>query len=145
MIFQSPSYPGTYDLNLNCTYLFKARKDHRIELAFSSFDLEGASPQCSNDYIVVRDGPNEKSTLINKFCGTKEPAPIISSTNLLYVFFVSNDKFTFQGFNGTYRVISEGRSRVLLSCKPVACIHRVSCVKGAFWLDLYWKKRMSRE
>ena len=111
-IFQSPSYPRTYLSDVNCTYLFKAQEGHRIELRFSAFRLEGASPICDNDYIVVRDGPSEKSPLINKFCGPVEPRPIISSKNSLYLYFVSNEKFVFDGFNGTYRVISEGKTGV---------------------------------
>lgn len=107
MTFDSPSYPNTYPLSLNCTYLFTAPEGHRIELAFSSFQMEGASPRCTNDYIEVREGPNGKSSLIDKFCGSLEPKPVISSANSVYLFFVSNDKFQFQGFRGTYRIVSE--------------------------------------
>ncbi|KAJ7389720.1 hypothetical protein OS493_029620 [Desmophyllum pertusum] len=108
MIFHSPLYPSTvYPLSINCTYLFKAPEGHRIELVFSTFHLEGASPRCNNDYIVVRDGPSENSPLINKFCGAQDLKPIISSTNSIHMYFVSNDIYAFDGFNGTYRVISE--------------------------------------
>jgi len=84
-----------------------APKGHRIELTFSTFQLEGASPTCANDYIEVRDGPSGTSSLIDKFCGTKDPKPIISSGNSVYLFFASNNKFVYQGFNGTYRDIPE--------------------------------------
>ena len=75
--------------------------------------MEGASPRCTNDYIEVRDGPNGKSSLIDKFCGSLEPKPVISSANSVYLFFVSNDKFQFQGFRGTYRIVSEGEPSVM--------------------------------
>ena len=106
--FNSPSHPGTYPASITCTYLFTAPRGHRIELTFSTFRLEGASPSCSNDYILVRDGPSEKSALIKRLCATKNPGPIISSANSIYLFFVSNDQFVFQGFMGTYRTASEG-------------------------------------
>lgn len=94
-------------MNLNCTYLFKAQEGYRIELSFDSFQLEGAFPQCRSDYIVVRDGSSGESPLIGKFCGSNKPAPIISSENSLYFFFVSNEKDPFDGFSGSYRVIDE--------------------------------------
>lgn len=111
MIFQSPSYPSRYIVNLNCTYLFKAPEGDRIELSFDSFQLEGAFPQCGSDYIAVRDGSSGESPLIGKFCGSNKPAPIISSENSLYFFFVSNEKDPFDGFSGSYRVIDEGTSK----------------------------------
>lgn len=127
--FNSPSFPGAYPLSITCTYLFTAPRGHRIELTFSTFNLEGASPKCTNDYVEVRDGPSEKSTLIKRLCGTIKPVPIISSANSIYLFFESNDKFVFQGFRGTYRTASEGelgRLPAKACAGPQCCLYIVS-------------------
>ena len=70
-----------------------------ITLNFTDFDLEGSS-RCFYDYLEVRDGPDENSTLIGKFCGdpTLTPDPITSSFNHVWIKFVTDGSIQNRGF-----------------------------------------------
>ncbi|XP_077870078.1 CUB domain-containing protein 2-like [Saccoglossus kowalevskii] len=57
----SPSYPGPYPSNSNCTYVITIEQEDRVKVTFVEFDLEGYG--CSFDYLHVRDGDSRgKST-----------------------------------------------------------------------------------
>ncbi len=57
-----------------------------ITIQFSDFDIEGHY-DCAYDFLEVRDGDNENSTLIGRFCGdpTTTPPPIESTHNYLWM------------------------------------------------------------
>ena len=55
------------------------------------FDIEG-SYNCNFDYLEIRDGDNENSTLIGKFCGDPSLTPDPSEISLFSFFFSSSLK-----------------------------------------------------
>ena len=80
----SPSYPGNYPDNADCVYIISQPPDTVILLNFLNMDVENHST-CKYDYLQVRDGSSEGSPLLEKLCGTKTPAPIQSSKNLVWM------------------------------------------------------------
>ena len=57
---------------------------------------------CVYDYLEVRDGHDDDSPLIGKYCGYKVPEDIRSSSNKLYVKFVSDGSVQKAGFAATF-------------------------------------------
>ena len=57
---------------------------------------------CVYDYVEVRDGIDSVSPLLGKYCGYRIPADIRSTTNQLYVKFVSDGSVQKEGFAATF-------------------------------------------
>jgi tolkin protein len=57
---------------------------------------------CVYDYVEVRDGHEDNARLIGKYCGPKMPADVKSTTNRLYVKFVSDASVQKAGFAATF-------------------------------------------
>lgn len=123
-IIQSPNYPLEYLPLSSCQWLVQAEKNHKILLTFNKFDLE-ISERCSNDYLEIRDGPDETSKLIGKFCGAIKPKNLQSSSNSLYIKFVSDNQFGKTGFNITYDDDLDECEQNLNDCEQT-CINQVN-------------------
>ena len=82
----SPFHPNPYPSDRSCSYVIAQPAGTRIRIEFSDFDIEG-SYDCSFDYLEIRDGDNENSTLIGRYCGDPSliPAPIDSQMNYLWM------------------------------------------------------------
>jgi len=52
--------------------------------------------------VEVRDGHDEKSPLLGKFCGYKMPEDVKSTGNKLYVKFISDGSVQKAGFAATF-------------------------------------------
>ena len=57
---------------------------------------------CVYDYLEIRDGHEDTSRLIGRFCGYKIPEDIKSSGNKLFVKFVSDGSVQKLGFSATF-------------------------------------------
>uniref|UniRef100_A0A8C5FRN7 Metalloendopeptidase n=1 Tax=Gadus morhua TaxID=8049 RepID=A0A8C5FRN7_GADMO len=58
---------------------------------------------CSYDYLDVRDGGSASSPLLGRFCGhDKKPADLQSSSNQLWITFVSDGSVNNAGFSATF-------------------------------------------
>lgn len=99
----SPQYPGYYTNNASCVWRLRVPRSHVIRLEFLYFDLE-YHPQCSNDFVEVRDG-FESSTVLGRFCGQSFPSAIESSGRTMLITFVSNERLIGGGFRARYRAI----------------------------------------
>lgn len=56
------------------------------------------------DYLAVRDGDNENSTLIGRFCGdpSRTPETIVSTLNYVWMNFVTDGSVQNRGFRMNY-------------------------------------------
>lgn len=52
----------------------------------------------------VRDGSEETAPLFGKYCGSTLPAPILSSTNVLWIRFKSDSSVSHAGFRAVYEI-----------------------------------------
>lgn len=57
---------------------------------------------CAYDYLEVRDGANENSPLIGRFCGYDKPEDIRSTSNTLWMKFVSDGTVNKAGFAANF-------------------------------------------
>lgn len=57
---------------------------------------------CAYDYLEVRDGTSENSPLIGRFCGYDKPEDIRSTSNTLWMKFVSDGTVNKAGFAANF-------------------------------------------
>ncbi|XP_074049030.1 cubilin [Macrotis lagotis] len=86
---KNPGWPKNYTHNLDCSTILRAPQNHSITLFFHSFSVESTS-ECRNDFLEVRNGSDESSPLLGKYCGAQLPNPIFSKNHLLYLRFKSD-------------------------------------------------------
>ena len=97
----SPNYPDDYRPNKECVWKITVPESFAVALKFQSFEVENHD-SCVYDYLEVRDGHDERSPLIGKFCGYKVPDDIKSHSNKLYVKFVSDGSVQKAGFAASF-------------------------------------------
>uniref|UniRef100_A0A671XF34 Cubilin n=1 Tax=Sparus aurata TaxID=8175 RepID=A0A671XF34_SPAAU len=106
-ILISPNWPNNYANNRQCVYLVRLPAGERVALNFTHMNLETHS-NCSFDYVEVRDGRMETDPLIGRYCGSSLPAPILSSSNFLWIRFRSDSSVSKAGFRAVYEVACGG-------------------------------------
>ncbi|KAK2192635.1 hypothetical protein NP493_27g02025 [Ridgeia piscesae] len=97
----SPNYPDYYKANKECVWKITVTEGYSVALTFQSFEVENHD-NCVYDYLEIRDGHEDDSPLIGKYCGYKVPTPIKSTSNKLYVKFVSDGSVQKAGFAATF-------------------------------------------
>lgn len=94
---ESPNYPQLYLPNKKCVWRISMPADYQVALEFYSFDLQ-PSDNCTRDYVEVRKGFHEKSRLIGRYCGNSLPPILASTSNQMYIKFVSDASGRGRGF-----------------------------------------------
>ena len=102
----SYNYPLPYDANIECIWLIDVDQSYNVELSFEFFNLSSSS-ECSEDYVIVRDGLYSSSDVVGNFCGSNKPQSITSVAWDLRVEFKSSGKAKFPGFKARYEVKSK--------------------------------------
>ena len=99
-VITSPYHPNPYPHGRQCDYLIAQPAGTKINLNFIDFEIEG-SYNCKFDYLEIRDGDNENSTLIGRYCGdpSLKPDLIGSSMNYLWMRFVTDGSVANRGTN----------------------------------------------
>lgn len=64
-------------------------------------DIEGHQ-ECTYDHLEVYNGKDAKAPVLGRLCGTKEPDPVISSSNRMFLRFFSDNSVQKKGFEATY-------------------------------------------
>ena len=97
----SPHYPSYYPPLTRCHWTISLPPGTTIKLRFLEFQLED-HPSCDNDFIEVYSGQANARTKIGRYCGQRFPAFIESSSNVMEITFVSNNKGTRSGLKLHY-------------------------------------------
>ncbi|XP_064185513.1 neuropilin-2b isoform X1 [Anguilla rostrata] len=115
-VIESPGFPDKYPHNLECTFIVVVPPRMDVTLTFLTFDLENdplmvGEGDCKYDWLEVWDGLPQVGPLIGRYCGTKIPPEIQSSTGLLSLTFhtdmaVAKDGFSAR-YNMTHREVSD--------------------------------------
>ncbi|KAJ8255194.1 hypothetical protein GJAV_G00202080 [Gymnothorax javanicus] len=115
-VIESPGFPDKYPHNLECTFIIIVPPRMDVTLTFLTFDLENdplmvGEGDCKYDWLEVWDGLPQVGPLIGRYCGTKIPPEIQSSTGLLSLTFhtdmaVAKDGFSAR-YNMTHREVSD--------------------------------------
>src|SRR5271154_4883712 len=74
----SPGYPGNYPHDRDCSWDISVNLGKRIQLVFATMRLE-IHPNCSFDYVEIRDGLGDAAPVLQMICNTTLPPPLISS------------------------------------------------------------------
>ncbi|XP_066983363.1 tolloid-like protein 2 [Macrobrachium rosenbergii] len=98
---ESPNYPDDYRPNKECIWKITVPSGYQVALRFHSFEIENHD-DCVYDYLDVRDGHEENSTLIGVFCGYKKPNDIKSTSNKMRIKFVTDGSVQKAGFSATF-------------------------------------------
>ena len=99
-IILSPHHPGYYPPLTRCQWIINVPRGHTIKLRFLEFQLED-DPSCLTDFLEIHSGLKPR-TLLGKYCGERFPAFVKSSSNVMVITFVSNNKINGLGFKLHY-------------------------------------------
>uniref|UniRef100_A0A3Q4ARB3 Neuropilin n=1 Tax=Mola mola TaxID=94237 RepID=A0A3Q4ARB3_MOLML len=115
-LIESPGFPDKYPHNLECSFIIVVPPSMDVTLTFITFDLEndplpGGDGDCKYDWLEVWDGLPGVGPLIGRYCGTRVPPEIQSSTGILSLSFhtdmaVAKDGFSAR-YNMTHKEVSE--------------------------------------
>nr|XP_012228893.1 PREDICTED: bone morphogenetic protein 1-like [Linepithema humile] len=103
----SPNYPEYYPGRKDCVWHFTTMPGHRIKLVFKVFEME-PHQECAYDHIAIYDGDSPDSITLGRFCGTKEPHPILATGNQMYMVFKSDASVQRKGFLATHSTACGG-------------------------------------
>nr|XP_023655191.1 tolloid-like protein 1 [Paramormyrops kingsleyae] len=98
---QSPNYPDDYRPTKECIWKITVSENYNVGLIFQAFEIE-RHDSCAYDYLEVRDGRSENSPLIGRFCGYDKPQDICSTSNHLWMKFVSDGTVNKAGFAANF-------------------------------------------
>ncbi|KAG2466898.1 TLL1 protein, partial [Polypterus senegalus] len=98
---QSPNYPDDYRPMKECVWKITVSENYNVGLSFQAFEIE-RHDNCAYDYLEVRDGNTESSPLIGRFCGYDKPEDIRSTSNILWMKFVSDGTVNKAGFAANF-------------------------------------------
>ena len=120
----SPYYPGYYPPLTSCLWKIHVPRGNIIKLRFLEFQLED-HPSCYNDFIEVYSGPAKGRRKIGRYCGQRFPAFLVSSSNVMEILFVSNDKVTRSGMK-LYYTSEKGRSpKTIRHVRAYHCLYQI--------------------
>ncbi|KAA0722745.1 Neuropilin-2 Vascular endothelial cell growth factor 165 receptor 2 [Triplophysa tibetana] len=108
-VIESPGFPDKYPHNLECSYIIIAPPQTEVTLTFQTFDLENdpllvGEGDCKYDWLDMWDGLPQVGPLIGRYCGTKIPPEIQSSTGLLSLSFHTDMAVAKDGFSARYNM-----------------------------------------
>ena len=80
----------------------------KLQITFTEFHLE-SSVNCSNDYVLVRNGLSINSPVIGRYCGDVKPKEIRAQTHEALIEFHTNLNTVSQGFRIDVIPVSSGK------------------------------------
>ncbi|XP_058808349.1 protein tolkin-like [Phymastichus coffea] len=104
----SPNYPDYYPGRKDCVWHLATTPGHRVKLVFKVFDME-PHQSCDYDHVAVYDGDSAEARPLGRFCGNKEPHPILASAERMLVVFRSDGSVQKRGFYAEHSTACGGR------------------------------------
>lgn len=103
----SPRYPNIPPAHTECLWKFMAPNGERLQMDFlERFDLT-QSPDCTKEYVEVRDGGTSMAPVIGKFCNSK-PNTQRSAANVLQLKFFTDVADPKNGFKAKISIAKCG-------------------------------------
>ena len=113
-IFTKGYRTNKYPHNANCSWTIQALPDRKIRLNPFGYKLytsnntttkvDTSTLETCSDYLDIYDGSNRQSSKIEKLCGRGTSNEIVSSSNTMFLNFVSDAFDNEEGFEIEYRV-----------------------------------------
>ncbi|KAK3572019.1 hypothetical protein QTP86_022249 [Hemibagrus guttatus] len=98
---KSPGYPGNYPPKRDCYWTIDVGPGLIITFAFGTLSLEH-HPDCSYDYLEIRNGLLPEDPLLNRYCSSGSPPPLQTTGPIAWIHFHSDHVITDRGFHITY-------------------------------------------
>lgn len=93
----------TYSPNMLCEW--KVHMDSpdwdQVLLNWLAFDVQDCT-DCKCDSVSVYDGPDDQSPLMGTYCGHTAPAHLTSTSGEMFVRWVTDDSYEYEGFMARY-------------------------------------------
>ncbi|CAG0925413.1 unnamed protein product, partial [Notodromas monacha] len=105
----SPNYPMPFGHVGTCVYKIQISHGSKIAIRFSDLDIDANSGNryCAFNFVQLLKGPNIRSPVAGKFCGSSTPAPIVIDTNALTVIYRSRIAGEGRGFKMSYETVCD--------------------------------------
>uniref|UniRef100_A0A4W3GLI9 Metalloendopeptidase n=1 Tax=Callorhinchus milii TaxID=7868 RepID=A0A4W3GLI9_CALMI len=117
-VITSPNWPDKYPSRKECTWEILATPGHRVKITFNEFDIE-QHQECAYDHLEVFDGESDKYPILGRFCGSKMPDPVLSTTNKMFIGFISDASVQRKGFQATHSTECGGRLKAEIKSKDL--------------------------
>ena len=96
-VLHSPGWPNHYGHGRECIWKIVVPPGQQILLNFTVFSLEHHS-DCNYDFLEIRNGGQESSPLVGRYCGDRIPRTVPSFTNEVLLKFDSDSSLDAPGF-----------------------------------------------
>ena len=104
-VVTSPNHPNNYPNDLQQTNTIEVEEGLIVEMQFTAFDVESSST-CSYDHVTIKNG--DGTTLMEKTCGSSLPAAVTSTSNIVEIYFHTDDIGSYSGWRLTWRAVTPG-------------------------------------
>nr|XP_023695789.1 neuropilin-2-like isoform X1 [Paramormyrops kingsleyae] len=152
-VIESPGFPDKYPHNLECNFIIVAPPRMDIILTFLTFDLENdpliiGESDCKYDWLELWDGLPQVGPMIGRYCGTKPPPEIHSSTGLLSLTFHTDMAVAKDGFSARYNMTQKQVSNSFHCSTPFGMeskkISDEQITASSSYTDGRWSPRQAR-
>ncbi|XP_046744297.1 cubilin [Diprion similis] len=100
---KTPNFPNIPDPYTECFWTIMAPSGQPIMIHFESFDLI-SSLNCAKEYLEVRDGGTDSSSLMGLLCRDEIPSSMITTGNFMYLHFYTDDENPKTGFKAVVSI-----------------------------------------
>uniref|UniRef100_A0A671RXC0 CUB and sushi domain-containing protein 1-like n=1 Tax=Sinocyclocheilus anshuiensis TaxID=1608454 RepID=A0A671RXC0_9TELE len=94
----SPGFPGNYPSNSDCTWRIYLPVGYGAHVQFLNFSTEA-----NHDFLEIRNGPFDTSTVIGKFSGQDLPPSLLTTSHETTMYFHSDHSQNKPGFRFDYQ------------------------------------------
>lgn len=105
-VLQSPNHPEIPPPHSECAWTIFGTPGERLRIDFEFLDLT-RTRDCKNEYVEIRDGGTDYSTLINRYCQDL-PSSIFTTDNVAYLKFFTDVEDPKSGFKARVSLASCG-------------------------------------
>ena len=100
----SPYYPNPSFEPVDCEWILSVYDGNKIAIGFNEFDLVDDG-NCASEYVELRDGGSESSTLLGRYCESA-PMVVIGSKNKMWMRYHSDGTGS-KGFEATWTTMAQ--------------------------------------
>lgn len=136
-----PISGGNVGESLRCTWTITVSERFRVKITFTDFVMETICCSCTHDFLEIRDGSLDNSTVIGRFCAKRQPKFIYSTTNVIWIQFTSDFRtyssnrfrLSYEAVCGSHYTDSSGTLRSPRYSFPYEnkdCIYSIEVPKG---------------
>ncbi|XP_023314262.1 cubilin homolog isoform X1 [Trichogramma pretiosum] len=108
----------------DCHWLIVAPEEHQIKFTIDKMDVKTTingslvekAENCSSDYLELRDG-GPFAKVIFRICGSQAPPPVVSTSHLLFIRFVSDGIHEGLGVEGSLRALESPCGKTTLDIR----------------------------